>query len=232
MKLHAVSFGVLFAIIFLTAQQLPTKQVEPSPPIPMPADRAADSYRIYSMLMPVGELGKQGWPHDLWLLADTTRTMVQPAQPCNLPSNQDLRVSNPMNPHVAVHPTPEQTKDFAELLEDFDHNCHVRVILTANSFNLTVPLHVLTEAEQTEFRGTRFGPNSRDKADPAVLAKYKGAPGLSSFSEVYFNAHHTVAMVYAEGWCGGLCANGFWAFFGLEDGQWKPLRWNATFMVS
>ena len=134
-----------------------------------------------------------------------------------------------MNPHVALHPTPGQAKDYAELLEDFDLHCHDRVVLTAEPFKLRVPLHVLTKAEQDEFIATRFGAG---KPDASVAAKYKGAPGLSYFSEVYFNAHHTVAMVYGWGWCGGLCGQGFWAVFGLQDGEWKQLRWNSSVVMA
>jgi len=65
-----------------------------------------------------------------------------------------------------------------------------------------------------------------------LLASVAMLPALYGFSEVYFNAHHTVALVYATHWCGALCGQGFWVALALEDGQWKPLRWSATTWIS
>ena len=197
-------------------------KTQPLSSIAMPSDRAVDSYRIYSMLMPVGELGNEGWPHDLYLLEDTTVTLVGPDEPC-------WQSSETMNPHSALSAPAEQAQDLAELLQDFDRHCHERIRLTADGFRLRVPLRLLNEAEQNEFRQTRFS----DKAPSELKTKYMGAPGLSSFSQIYFNAHHTVAMVYANGWCGGRCAQSFWAVYGLDKtGQWKPLRWNSDILMS
>jgi len=197
------------------------------PPIPMPPDRAADSYHIYSVLLPVGELGGPGWPRKLWLLSDTTVPLVPPDQPCLA---QEIDGIN-MNPHVAIIPPPDRVQDFNELLDDFDHRCHESIQLTAESFNLVVPLRLLNQTEQDEFIRSRFDPNASSDAD-VLTAHYKGAPGLSRFSEVYFNAHHTVAMVYATSWCGGLCAQSYWEVLAFEDGAWKPLGWRSAAVMS
>jgi hypothetical protein len=233
MKLRIAYICILLTSILLPAQETPIKQVETSPAIAMPTDRAADSYRIYSMLMPVGRARGSQTTAELLLVADTTTTMVQPDQPCNPPDNPATRVRNSFNPYFAVHPSPDQPNDYAELLQDFDQHCHDRIKLTADSFSLPVPLHVLTEAEQKEFRETRVGPRQLDKVDPAIIAKYKGARSLSSFSEVYFNAHHTVAMVFVRNWCGSLCGTGGWDFFSLKDGQWTRLfGWTSPGVIS
>jgi hypothetical protein len=217
---------ILAGALALQAQQTAVKHPDPLPPIPMPQDRAADSYSIYSLLMPVGEIGGANWPHGLWLLANITVTFAQPDQPC-IPQGTD---EQPMNPHVAVHPPPDKEQDYAEMLADFDRHCHDRILLSADPFHLPVPVHVLTEAEQSEFRTIRF--TGLGSVDPSVAAKYNGAPGLTSFSEVYFNAHHTVGMVYGLGWCGAMCGQGGWEVLGLEDGQWKALGWDAAnFMI-
>ncbi len=201
----------------------------PLPAIPMPPDRADDSYRIYTMLMPVGELGRPGWPRDLWLLSDTTLSLVAADRDC-LP--QEVNGSeDPMNPHFAVHPPADRVPDFNELLEDFDKRCHERIQLTQDSFPNTMPLRLLTEEEQDEFVSTRWDQNAGAYGDQ-IAAKYKGAPGISSFSQVYFNSHHTLAMVYATGWCGGLCVQSFWDVLEFRDGQWKRLPWSNTFVMS
>jgi hypothetical protein len=195
----------------------------------MPQDRADDSYRIYTMLMPVGELGRPGWPRDLWLLSDTTLSLVAPDRNC-MPQAANGS-EDPMNPHFAVHPPADRVPDFNELLEDFDKRCHERIMLAQDSFPNTMPLRLLTEDEQDEFVSTRWDQNAGEYGDQ-IAAKYKGAPGISSFSQVYFNSHHTLAMVYATGWCGGLCVQSFWDVLEFKDGQWRRLPWSNTFVMS
>jgi hypothetical protein len=194
----------------------------------MPQDRAADSYKIYSLLLPVGELANPGWTRDLWLLSDTTVALVPADQPC-MPQGAP---SSEMNPHTAVQPPPDGLQDFAEMLDDFDRRCHERITLTAESFNLVVPLRLLTQAEQDSFILARYDPNAGPDSD-VLIAHYKGAPGLSRFSQVYFNAHHTVAMVFESGWCGGLCGQSYWQVLKLEDGSWKRLdNWRSAALMS
>ena len=78
----------------------------------------------------------------------------------------------------------------------------------------------------------RFDPNGGADAD-ALTAHYHGAPGLSRFSQVYFNSHHTLAMVFANGWCGGLCAHSYWEILELDNGgAWKRLGWHTTDLMS
>lgn len=196
----------------------------------MPTNRAYDSYRIYSSLLPFGETALPAWPHDLLLVEDVTVSAVPPGQPCK-PANADQA---DMNPHIAVHPTADRKQDFAEILADFDAHCHDRIALNAESFNTTVPLRLLTPAEQKEFSIAHGGLLHR--ADPAAIAaaqeKYKGAAALFAFSEVYFNQHQTVALVYATHWCGSLCGQGLWLAFALENGHWKSLPWDATSWIS
>jgi hypothetical protein len=198
-------------------------------PIVMPADHASDSYRIYSSLIPLGETGLPGWPHKIWLVADTTIAAVPPDHPCLPPTLSSNDPAFEMNPHMAVHPPRDHMQDYNEILEDFDMHCHDRIALTAEPFHVSTPLRLLSEAEQREFQSTRFGrtPN------PTLQAKYKGAPALYSFSEVYFNHNHTTALVYATSWCGGLCGQGFWIAFALENGLWQTLRgWNSVSWIS
>jgi hypothetical protein len=90
-----------------------------------------------------------------------------------------------------------------------------------------MPVHALNQAEQEEFRKTRLGTKAGDTAAAAAAAKYKGAWGLSSFSEVYFNVHHTVAMVYHSDWFREACSRRSWAIFGIQNGEWTHLKWGA-----
>ena len=230
MKLHAVSFCVLLTLIFLPAQQAPKKSVEPSPPIPMPADRSDQSYAIYSQLMP-GPQFRGDWPRVQWLIEDTTVATVLPWMPCQ-PANHDNSPDAVGNPHRVITAPAGRENDLAELLDDFDRHCHDRIVLIADQFKLPVPFRLLNKADQTEFIGAHFGPNGWNKADPAVLAKYKGAPGLSSFSDVYFNPSHSMAMVYTGLWSDGRSGLWCWLVLEFQDGKWQTLPWVHTLTVS
>jgi hypothetical protein len=163
----------------------------------------------------------------MWLVQDTTITAIPPDEPCQgKPGATHFESS--MNPHVGVHPPEDQRQDFNEILTDFDLHCHDRVALDPHKFTLSPPVRMLNPQQQKAFRISRSG----EPKDPAIAAKYKGAPALYAFSEVYFNLHHTVALVYATHWCGNLCGEGFWLAFGLKDGKWQPLPWNSTHWIS
>lgn len=196
---------------------------------PMPADRATDSYRIYSSLMPLGETAGRDWPHERWLVQDTTITVVPEAEPCTLDpatfNTNSLKARMSMNPHVAVRPAEDRRQDFNEILLDFDRHCHDHVSLDPNAWRLSVPVVLLGSEEETKYREMTF-------AGEPVDDKYKGAPGIYGFSLVYFNANHTVALVYATHYCGSLCGEGFWVALALENGEWKRLHWNATARIS
>jgi hypothetical protein len=194
--------------------------------MPMPEDRAAASYQIYSSLVPLGETATAMWPHSLWLIQDTTITSIPDNQPCFENSNQ--RPDSAVNPHSAVQPTNDRLQDFSEILEDFDHHCHDHVLLEAAKFKLSGAIRLLNKKEQEEFQSTRMGPDRNN----AVAAKYSGAPALYAFSEVYFNRAHTAALVYATHWCGSLCGQGFWVAFALTNGRWKTLPWNSVSWIS
>src|SRR6185437_2924016 len=96
---------------FLYAQQGNTKNHA----IPMPADRVRDSYRVYSALMPIGETAGNGWPHKLWLIKNTTETVIPKDKRCTpVPGFE--------------YPLP-QNEDFLEVLKDFNSHCHDRIAL-------------------------------------------------------------------------------------------------------
>jgi hypothetical protein len=222
---RSLSIYALLAALLPVSPFAQAPSAEPAP-ISIPSDKVAESYRIYSSLIPLGETANKGWPHDLWLIQETTVALVSIDQPCA--PDPTAKQAIDMNPHFSVHPPEKYAQDFIEIMSDFDAHCHDRALLDANAFNLTVPVHLLTPEEQKEFRDTR-SPALRDSA---TAAKFKGAPALYGFSEVYFNASHSVALVYATHWCGGLCGEGFWVPLTLEKGKWKQLSWNSDHWIS
>jgi len=207
-------------------QKLPPSAIE-SAPIPMPSDRATDSYLIYSSLLPLGEAASADWPHDMWLVRGVTVSAVSSSEPCQPEPSAEQQRTAFMNPHVVVHPPASRMQDFNEILADFDAHCHDHISLSATAWQTKVPVHLLTPAEQKEFESTRW-----EKADEAVKAKYQGASGLYSFGEVYFNERHTVALVYATHWCGYLCGEGFWFAFAFENGRWSLQQWATDHWIS
>jgi hypothetical protein len=195
--------------------------------VSMPLDRTADSYQIYSALLPFGETADKAWPHRLWTIRDATVTVVPPYEPCwqQPNSSPSAQTGATRNPHIAVHPPANRSQDFEEILADFDAHCHERLLLIPSAFNTAAPVRLLSPTEQDDFHA------SRSISSPAGR-EYGGSPALFGFTEVYFNRRHTLALVYATHWCGNLCGQGMWVAFGLEDGKWKDLHWRTNGWVS
>jgi hypothetical protein len=230
--LNRVSLVLLPSLFFLAvvrplAPQSAGHQPQPSAPIPMPVDRAAASYEIYAALLPLGETAGPGWPHDLWLVQNTTVSTIPSAEPCARNPTSDAASPLYMDPRASLKPTEDGREDFEQVLQDFDEHCHDRVILDPGAWKTKVPVRLLNEQEQSEFQRWRSG-----APDPVLARKYKGAPALYGFSEVYFNAHSTVALVYATHWCGGLCGEGMWVALARKDGHWKRLNWTSSSWIS
>jgi len=198
----------------------------------MPADRISDSFQIYSMLIPVGETANEGWPHDLWLVADATIEAVESNLPCETSPQDDplknRRFFQVLSPHLAIEFPDEYLLDGREIVADFNAHCHERWKLDSGSWSLKQPVHLLSPAEQEEFKTTK---NSKS-APPEILKKYKGAPALYAFSGVYFNHNHRVAVVYVTQWCGGLCGEGFWVAFTNDGTGWVEQDWRSDHWMS
>ena len=151
----------------------------------MPADRAEDSYAIYSLLMPGPTLASlpagQGAP---WAVADVTV--------------DDADRSPRIPPQGQLKPPPENPKGFTEAVGDYESNRNVRVRLEKKPFHLTHDFALL---------------------DPAN-AKNSGYPGVTYFSEVFFDTKHNAALVYQSEWCANLCSSGSWIYLEKHGGQW------------
>lgn len=207
--------------VVVTAQ----RKAPESPAIPMPSDRVKDSYAIYSSLLPLGETASPNWPHEVFLVRATTVTLIAEDEPCEPKTSSSNSFGFHLNPHVAVRPPDSNAKDYQEILRDFDAHCHERIVLSPAGWRTSAPVRLLTPAEQEEYTKTR---ESSQEHNP----KFKGAGTLNSFSQVYFNANHTVALVYATHVCGGLCGQGFWIALALRDGAWHTLRWSSMLWIS
>jgi hypothetical protein len=211
---------LLIPIPVFSQSNIPESSVHPA--VSMPFDRTAESYQIYSQLILLMKDPDPHKQHRFAAVRDETAPVVPRGQPCwaNPGSSEALEFDWSMNPHLSVHPPDDARKDFEEILGDFDARCHQQMQLQPQSFHTDWPVHVLSPAEQDDFRAA-LNPGS------TAAAEYHDVLALFSFSEVFFNANHTVALVYVNASCGAMCGEGLWVAFGLRDNQWRPLRWRT-----
>jgi len=199
--MRVLRFLVIATAISTAWAQAPVLQS--SIAIPMPPDRAEDSYAIYSLLMP-GQVFASMAPEQRqrWAIADITvnETDRNPAVP----------------PEGQLKAPPDNAVAFREAVHDYQANKYQRVQLTAGAFSINHPHTLLVPAEVDEFRASR----THASPNTAVQAKYTGYPGITFFSEVYFNVKHTAALVYMNDWCASLCAAGSWIYLEKHNGHW------------
>jgi hypothetical protein len=168
----------------------------------MPQDRAADSYAIYSLLMP-------GTPFDSmapeqnqrWAIADTTISI------------SDMNPAIP--PEGQLQAPKEQLKGFHEAVRDFETRKYQRIHLT-DRFHLSQSYKLMNASEIAELRQARTAVD----AGSALQSKYAGYLGVTFFSEVYFSAIHDAALVFMSNWCANLCAQGQWIYLEKHNGSW------------
>jgi hypothetical protein len=140
-----------------------------------------------------------------------------------------------MNPHEAIQaPEPRQT-DFAEALADFDAHCHDRYLIDASQFHLKLPVRLLDEEARKRFVSHVAGympPQNNIMQAPPTPDEFRGAAGMHSFTAVYFNRAHTLAMTEIGMYCGGLCGNWRWVVLERKNGQWQTLPWVRMSTIS
>ncbi|HVT99158.1 MAG TPA: hypothetical protein VHE33_16755 [Acidobacteriaceae bacterium] len=152
----------------------------------MPADRAEDSYAIYSLLMPGKTLASLASEQGAsWAIAAVTISEGQR--------------SPQVPPQGQLKPPPGNTKGFDEAVSDYEANKYSRVQLDKNDFHLDHPFALVN-------------PDT---------AKSAGYPGVTYFSEVYFDSRHRAALVYMYEWCADLCAAGSWVYLEKRGGRWQ-----------
>jgi hypothetical protein len=171
-------------------------------PIPTVLDRASDSYAIYSLLMP-------GVPFESMSPEQAPRLAVA-GTTVNI---DDMNPAIP--PDGQLQPPPNNQEAFREAVQDFHTRRYERVQLD-RQLNLDRPYTLLTADDVAELRKTLAG------IDPGsqLQDKWAGYPGITYFSEVYFNTTHTAALVYMNNFCANLCANGQWIYLEKNGNQW------------
>ena len=180
-------------------------------PIPVPADRAQDSYQIYSQLLKSGPIEWRDADRKQWLIEATTNAV---------PLDADCAQNTSLSPRGAVQPPQNRQAEWNELLADFDRHCHDVIELDRDLFKTELPVRLLTAADKRRF----------DPQKPP--AEFADGAGLHQFTQVFFNASHTLAAVKQGMWCGSLCGNWQWVVLERRQNQWVILPWVVTFEVS
>jgi len=185
------------------APRPPARPAAAGSAIPMPQDRAEDSYAIYSLLMP-------GDPFASLPADQAARWAI-----CDVTVNEDDR--NPaVPPQGQLKAPPENPKGFEEAVGDYEANKDVRVQLTSKGFHLSHPFTLVGRSDAARVRAAKSGPAvSADEE-----AQWRGYPGITYFSEVYFDKKHSAALVYMNDWCAHLCSSGSWIYLEKHGGQW------------
>lgn len=206
------SLVVFLLVPFLAAAQQSANHRKPAPPAtpgpyaeksasPIPDERAADSYAIYSMLAPGPEL-ERITSGQTWAIADTT-------------VNTDDR--NPaVPPQGQLKPPPNMEKPFKEAVEDFETNQQLRLHLSRKGFHIDHAFTLLTPDQVQQLRDAK----SSVSVSSSTQTEWSAYPGITFFSEVYFDSKHTVALVYRSEWCAHLCSAGSWIYLEKQGNRW------------
>lgn len=171
-------------------------------PAALPNSGQQDSYAIYSLLLP-GPLWKNLDPSqtERWAIAGTTVSAAD--------------INPALAPEAALQPPPDHPKWFADAVRDDNARKNQRLSLIRD-FQVDRPYLLLTPAEVAEFQSARTSVD----ASAAQKDKYSGIPGITFFSQVYFNPAHTGALVYMLDWCGNLCSQAEWIYLEKQSGHW------------
>jgi hypothetical protein len=179
--------------------------------VPMQSDRVADSYEVYAEVLKTESVPMRAYPQKYWLVEETTLAVTRAGEVCAA-----------KNDFIGA-PAERQT-ELQQVLDDFVKRCHERTVLDAGNFHALLPVRLADDA--TKKRYVDWAKILGMNHDQALAAEFENkVVGLHSFSEVYFNPQHTLAMVYRSLWCGMQCGNARWVVLEKKDGKWHELPW-------
>lgn len=212
--LAALLIFVCFAVQLLGQDRRIPRLVQPTA---MPSDRAEDAYTIYSQLLTTGPIEWRDVKRAQWLIEDTTNGM-----PLDLPCRPASGADAAMNPHDAVKAPEDRQSEWNEVLADYDQHCHDVVQLDQGSFRTELPVRLLNAEDKQRYMGSLL----------QMPAEFADGAGLHQFSEVFFNADHTLALVEEGMLCGTLCGNWAWVALEHKEGRWQMLPWVCAAAIS
>ncbi len=149
--------------------------------IPMPEDRAEDSYAIYSLLMPGPTLAslpaEQGSP---WAIVEVTVN--------------DAERSPRIPPQGQLKPPTDNPKGFEEAVGDYESNRYTRVQLNKDGFHLTHPFALVNPegAKNSGYSGVTYFSEVffDEKHDAALVYQSEWCANLcASGTWIYLEKH-------------------------------------------
>jgi hypothetical protein len=196
MAVNRLKYLVLLSLAVGTATAFSPGQTKPTPP----PDRLPDAYKIYSLLMP-GQVFTDMDSGQSWAISNTTV------------NEEDM---NPrLAPEATLQPPSDNPHGFREAVADYNQRRLERLVLTRR-FTLSHPYTLMTPADVVQFKASRTSLN----ASSALQSAYSNYPGITFFSEVYFDTTQTAALVYILDWCGNLCSQSEWVYLEKQNGDW------------
>jgi len=192
----------LFPLLFLiSVSSSSSQQCDSSPALPVYED--ADAYEVYSATLPMDSSYQ-----------DSKAVLILQRVP---PSEWPIG-----SPREALHGDPEFNKTFAPIFDSFDKaNQESRSL--EHHFSIPKPYKLLNKDEiDVTFR--RRAPNALDDGWGGFREVFPESRGYIILSGVGFNADRTLALVYVEHRCGGLCAAARYYILEKRKGHWAQYK--------
>jgi len=204
-----VSCAIGLSLLLLRPGFAPGQEPDKKVPPPVPAERRAPVYAIYSTVMAHPKLSH---PDDnkKYLIVETSG------------------VGQETDPSACAALPDGYREAFAELLKDRDEHRKDRSQLE-RAFSIDKPYELISEAQARDFVATRNG----RVLTGAQASLFRGAVDLIRLGNVYFDRNRTVAAVYTSAWCGGLCGLWTWRLFTSNGkGDWDEQPWTRCVTVA
>lgn len=186
-----ILFAALLAVPAPALRHAPRQsRAETTDTPPIPFARAADSYAIYTLLLPGAPADKIAPANSMhWVIADTTINITD---------------MDPAIPPDGLLKAPDgERQGFEQALGDYEARKYQRYRLQVGHGRLNGSIPLANAQEVSNIRHAA-----------------SGSDGVVSFSAVYFNHARTAALVYVNDWCANLCAAGQWVYLEKHGSQW------------
>jgi hypothetical protein len=128
-----------------------------------------------------------------------------------------------------IQPPADRQQDFNAVFDDFDKHKSESIQLERD-LQVQIPYKLVNDQQREAFAGTRTANAPAPDADTAD--QFRGTPGITYFSQVYFNLGNTLALVYMQEFCGPKCGEGKWVALEKVTGNWVQRNWNACNLAS
>jgi hypothetical protein len=178
---------------------------------PVPAERRADTYAVYSAVMASPRLSHPD---------DNKKYLIE-----EISGNPAME----MKDQTSCIRVPDAYRErYTELLADRETQVRARYRLE-RAIQIEKPYVLLTK-EQSEQFGRSRGVSSRSREE---MELFRGGSDLITLGNVYFDRQRTLAIVYTGAWCGALCGFWTWRVFTRNPGDgWEEQKWVTCMSIA